>query len=73
MPWLEQKTIRLPNGSVQTCWLELQKDENGNEIPCTSIFFMGRKKKEWGFVDHIRNKGYRWIHNEKYLKERSST
>ena len=48
-------------------WLELAKDENGNDIPCTSLFFMGRKKKEWGFVDHIKYIGYRWIHNEEYL------
>ena len=51
-------------------WLELKKDKNGNEIPCTSIFFMGRKKKEWGFVDFVKHQGYRWIHNEKYLKEK---
>ena len=50
-------------------WLELEKDPEGNEIPCTSIFFMGRKCKEWGFVDWIQFQGYRWIHNEKYLKE----
>ena len=50
-------------------WLELEKDPEGNEIPCTSIFFMGRKCIEWGFVDWIQFQGYRWIHNEKYLKE----
>ena len=48
-------------------WLELAKDEDGNEIPCTSIFFMGRKQKEWGFVRHVKNVGYRWIHNQEYL------
>jgi len=51
-------------------WLELAKDENGNEIPCTSIFFMGRKCKEWGFVTHKKTQGYRWIHNEEYLNAR---
>ena len=70
--WRGPGHIRFRKADDLHC-LELQKDENGNDIPCTSIFFMGRKKKEWGFVDHIRNKGYRWIHNEKYLKERSST
>ena len=50
-------------------WLELEKDPEGNEIPCTSIFFMGRKCKEWGFVDWIQFQGYRWIHNEKFLME----
>ncbi len=51
-------------------WLELSKDVDGKEIPCTSIFFMGKKKKEWGFMDYVKQKGYRWIHNEKYLKEK---
>ena len=49
-------------------WLELAKDIAGNNIPCTSIFFMGRKQKEWGFVRWVKHVGYRWIHNEEYLK-----
>lgn len=53
-------------------WLELAKDKDGNEIPCTSLFFMGRKQKEWGFVRHVRNQGYRWIHNETYLTAREN-
>ena len=56
-------------------WLELAKDADGNEIPCWSLFFMGRKVKEWGFmrfvhvkdVKKIHEAGYRWIHNEEYL------
>ena len=53
-------------------WLELAKDENGNEIPCWSLFFMGKKKQEWGFMpfvrgDSITERGYKWIHNEEYL------
>jgi hypothetical protein len=53
-------------------WLELAKDKDGNNIPCWSLFFMGRKKKEWGFLpwnqtDDINNRGYRWVHNEDYL------
>ena len=48
-------------------WLELEKDAEGNEIPCWSLFFMGRKQKEWGFVRFVQREGYRWIHNEKYL------
>jgi len=48
-------------------WLELEKDEDGNEIPCWSLFFMGKKVKEWGFMDHVKHEGYRWIHNEQYL------
>lgn len=59
-------------------WLELAKDKDGNEIPCWSIFYMGRKQKEWGFVRYVYGKtgkewgsaGYRWVHNEEYLNER---
>ena len=56
-------------------WLELEKDTDGNEIPCWSLFFMGKKSKEWGFmrfvsakdVSDMHDAGYRWIHNEEYL------
>jgi len=56
-------------------WLELEKDADGNEIPCWSLFFMGKKSKEWGFmrfvsakdVSNMHDAGYRWIHNEEYL------
>lgn len=58
-------------------WLELAKDEDGNNIPCTSLFFMGRKRKEWGFVRFVhatttnwKEAGYRWVHNETYLNEK---
>lgn len=53
-------------------WLELEKDQNGNEIPCWSLFFMGKKRKEWGFLPLItkgKKKGeYVWINNEEFLK-----
>lgn len=45
-----------------THWLELNKDKNGNEIPCWSLFFMGRKAGAWGFI-----KNGNWIHNKDYL------
>ena len=45
-------------------WLELAKDKNGNELPCTSLFFMGKKATQWGFI-----KDGKWIHNEKYLEK----
>ena len=64
---------------VKIHWLELEKDEDGNEIPCVSLFLMGKKRKEWGFVDwfpatekNYDNAGYRWVHNETYLKERQN-
>jgi hypothetical protein len=43
-------------------YLELERDEHGNEIPCWSLFFMGQKATEWGFI-----KDGEWIHNEQYL------
>jgi hypothetical protein len=43
-------------------WLELPRDENGNEIPCWSLFYMGKKAQEWGFL-----KDGTWVHNEQYL------
>ena len=49
--------------------LELQQDKDGNEIPCWSLFIMGRQKQDWGFKTAIRGT-YTWIHNEKYLKEK---
>ena len=48
-------------------WLELEKDADGKEIPCWSLFYMGKKQKEWGFMSWVKNEGYRWIHNEDYL------
>lgn len=58
-------------------WLELEKDENGNEIPCWSLFFMGNKKKEWGFLPYndkgtMEERGYKWVHNEEYLSARNT-
>ena len=43
-------------------YLELDKDADGNEIPCWSLFFMGRKAGAWGFI-----KNGIWVHNKDYL------
>ena len=43
-------------------YLELAKDADGNEIPCWSLFFMGKKATDWGFL-----KNGIWIHNKDYL------
>ena len=45
--------------------LELAKDENGNELPCWSLSYMGKKVQEWGFIKNGKR-----IHNETYLAER---
>jgi hypothetical protein len=49
--------------------LELAKDENGNELPCWSLFYMGKKVNDgkWGFV-----KDGKWVESEIYLKERAN-
>ena len=46
--------------------LELAKDKEGNELPCWSLFYMGQKQQEWGFI-----KNGTWIHNEKYFAEKA--
>ena len=48
-------------------WLELEKDENGNEIPCWSLFYMGKKAQDWGFLPFVATQGYRWVNHKKYL------
>jgi len=45
-------------------WLEL-KDEK----PATTIFFMGKQKRQWGFLVKTKPEKHRWIHNEYYLKD----
>ena len=45
-------------------WLELAKDKDGNNIPCWSIFYMGKKQKDWGFM--VDGK---WIQHELYLQQ----
>tara|TARA_Y100000590_G_scaffold17098_3_gene20558 strand:- start:1385 stop:1819 length:435 start_codon:yes stop_codon:yes gene_type:complete len=45
-------------------WLELEKDKNGNEIPCWSLFFMGKQQTDWGFK--VKDK---IVNHEKYLKQ----
>ncbi len=45
-------------------YLELAKDKDGNELPCWSLFFMGRQTTDWGFK--VNNK---IVNHAKYLKE----
>ena len=48
-------------------YLELAKDKDGNEIPCWSIFFMGKKSdgENWGFL--VNDK---MVHHEEFLNNR---
>jgi hypothetical protein len=50
--------------STDLHYLELAIDKDGNEIPCWSLFFMGKQQTNWGFK--VNNK---IISHEKYLKQ----
>jgi len=44
-------------------WLELD-----NEKPATTLFFMGRQERDWGFL--LNSNSYpRWIHFQEYLDD----
>jgi hypothetical protein len=45
-------------------WLELGKDKDGKDIPCWSLFFMGKQKQEWGFKVNDKIIGHK-----EYLKQ----
>lgn len=45
--------------------LQLGKDVWNNNIPCWTLFFMGPKRRDWGFK--VKDK---WINNEEYLSDR---
>ena len=45
--------------------LELRKNQFGDEIPCWTLFCMGPKQKDWGFL-----KNGKWVNNITYLQER---
>jgi len=45
-------------------WLEL----NGNE-PATTLFFMGKQQREWGFLVEAKKGIHRWIKNDHYLTD----
>ena len=41
------------------------KDKDGKNIPCWSLFYMAKKRKDWGFkVDG------KWIQHEEYLNKK---
>ena len=48
-------------------WLELAKDKHGNNIPCWGLFYMGKKKKDWGFMVNGN-----WVQHELYLQQTDS-
>lgn len=61
--WKGSGNIRFRK-STDLHYLELAKDEDGKEIPCWSLFFMGKQKTDWGFK--VNNK---IVNHEKYLKQ----
>tara|TARA_X000000950_G_scaffold289547_1_gene415402 strand:+ start:8078 stop:8581 length:504 start_codon:yes stop_codon:yes gene_type:complete len=48
-------------------WLELAKDKDGNNIPCWSLFYMAKKRKDWGFMVDGN-----WVQHELYLQQTDS-
>lgn len=46
-------------------WLELDKTVG----PVTTLFIMGKQRKEWGFLIETRKGKHRWIKHEFYLKD----
>jgi len=45
-------------------WLELEMGK-----PATTLFFMGRQQREWGFLVTVRQSKAKWIHYKTYLKD----
>ena len=43
--------------------LQLGQDKWHNTIPCWTLFFMGPKRRDWGFKDDNGN----WVNNQDYL------
>lgn len=51
-------------GAKEYHWLEL---EDGK--PATTLFFMGRQQREWGFLVEVKKGAHRWINNNHYLND----
>ena len=45
-------------------WLELDAGK-----PATTLFFMGKQQREWGFLVRIRQKEPKWVHYQTYLQD----
>ena len=45
-------------------WLELEMNK-----PAVTLFFMGRQRRNWGFLVPLRNKKHRWIRNDHYIND----
>jgi hypothetical protein len=45
-------------------WLELDMGK-----PATTLFFMGKQEREWGFLVRIRQTKPKWVHYQTYLKD----
>ena len=39
------------------------------ERPVTTLFFMGRQQREWGFLVEAKKGKHRWVKNEHYLTD----
>ena len=54
------------SGSNRYHRLQLGQDKWHNTIPCWSLFFMGPKRRDWGF----KNEDGVWISNDEYLTDK---
>ena len=45
-------------------WLELEMGK-----PATTLFFMGKQTRDWGFLAPLRNRKHRWIRHDHYIND----
>ena len=66
-----QKNVWYKPGSIifrPATWvhrLQLAVDDNGNEIPCKTLFINFKRTREWGFI----TKTLGWLHWTKYSRQ----
>ena len=54
----------IKRGAKEYHWLELD-----NESPATTLFFMGKQQREWGFLVEPKENVFRWIRHDHYLSD----
>ena len=55
----------IKRGANEDHWLELDPTVG----PATTLFFMGKQEREWGFMVETRKGGTRWIKHDYYLND----
>lgn len=54
----------IKRGAGEYHWLELEEGK-----PATTLFFMGRQQREWGFLVQVKKGMHRWIKWTDYLTD----